>query len=142
MGDCAAMQSPSQFWKLQDFFFTNQRKLNVSNVENEVMTFLAGDPKIDAAAFRDCVDEHRSRELVTRDLELGVLNGVHATPTFFVDGVKYEGNWRIAQLNAMIDAALRGDVLPQKVTHVTADPDYTSRISRGYSPDGSGTSGR
>jgi predicted DsbA family dithiol-disulfide isomerase len=72
---------------------------------------------LDKEKFRECVDEHQSVERVEKDLELGRLNGVHVTPTIFVNGIRYEGDKNAEQLRAILEAAERGDVTPVSTGH-------------------------
>ncbi len=40
-------------------------------------------------------------------MEGGVRSGVEGTPTFFINGVRYEGSWDLEQLLSALRAAAR-----------------------------------
>jgi protein-disulfide isomerase len=112
MSECASSLKGSAFWQLHDFFFSNQETLNVSNVRDKTVAFVATHTDLDIGLFEDCVDNHLSAPRIKGDLDLGIQNKVHATPTFFVNGVRYEGTKDAAQIRAILEAAERGEVWP------------------------------
>lgn len=63
------------------------------------------------------MNEHESAGVVDKDIELRRQNGVHVTPTFFVNGVVYTGTKDATQLQAILEAARHGDAWPVSVSH-------------------------
>lgn len=116
ISQCAVAQKEVEFWKLHDFLFSNQGDLSQANVHDKAMAFVAKNTDLDVDKFKHCVDEHQSAGVVDRDIELGLQNGVHATPTIFVNGIVYEGARDGQQLQAIVAAARRGDVWPVSVS--------------------------
>ena len=45
---------------------------------------------------------------VQEDFMTGVRSGVNGTPTFFINGVRYDGSWDFTDLVSAIEASLRG----------------------------------
>jgi protein-disulfide isomerase len=110
MAGCVALQQPETFWKLHNFLFENQQKLNVANIHEQVVAFLGSAPDFKSAEFHTCVDKELSLGLMTQDVQLGERNGVHATPTIFVNGVRFEGSKTAGQLRSIIESAGRGEL--------------------------------
>ena len=43
---------------------------------------------------------------MTRDFESGLLSGVNGTPTFYVNGERYDGDAEYAEMRAALERAL------------------------------------
>jgi len=75
-----------KFWPMHDLLFENQDAL-----EDDDLVGYAGrlgiDPEWAAAALADGQFEPRVRE----DFSSGVRSGVNGTPTFFINGQRYDG---------------------------------------------------
>lgn len=91
IGECARMQDEGAFWQLHDFFFARQRSLASETLEAEAMRVLQGNPLIDAQRLSACVAHHEARERVMGDVAQGQRNGVHGTPTLFINGIRLTG---------------------------------------------------
>jgi protein-disulfide isomerase len=82
-----------KFWQMHDLLFENQAAL-----EDEDLIAYAGalgiDPEWAAAALAD----GRFAEKVREDFASGVRSGVNGTPTFFINGTRYDGSWDAASL--------------------------------------------
>ncbi len=109
---CAGMQSDEAFWVLHDYVFSNQKEITPSNVEERIGSFADQQPSLDHKAFHDCVDQGLTVGPVMKDEELGRKEGVHATPTVFINGTRIEGIRDAAQLKELISAAKRGELQP------------------------------
>jgi protein-disulfide isomerase len=110
--ECIAAQSVSEFWKVYNYLFLDQLKLSESNISSEISGFVARSNDIDFDRFTKCVKAGEMVNAVSEDMKLGRLNGVHATPTLFINGVKYEGLKDSDQLRAILDATRQGSVWP------------------------------
>lgn len=108
MAECAALQKPEAFWLLHDFFFQNQQQLNASNLTQQVSAFVAEHSVIDQKQFTQCMARDIAVGPVEQDISMGTKNGVHATPTIFVNGVRYEGYKDATQLAEIISQAASG----------------------------------
>ena len=107
---CAGMQNDDAFWKLHDFAFSNQKELTAENVEERIGAFADQQSGIDHKAFHECVDRGLTVGPVLKDEELGRKEGVHATPTIFINGTRIEGIRDAAQLKQLIASARNGDL--------------------------------
>lgn len=83
--ECADEQG--KFWEWHDLAFANQVQLPVSGIFSQ----WAEQAGLDVAEFDICVAEDRYQSEVQQDIDEGVLIGVEATPTYFVNGQKVTG---------------------------------------------------
>ncbi|HYE06985.1 MAG TPA: thioredoxin domain-containing protein [Planctomycetota bacterium] len=74
------------FWSMHDELFENQDRL-----DPDVLRACADNVGIDALAFDDQLARHVHRGRVRDDFRSGVRSGVNGTPTFFIDGSRYDG---------------------------------------------------
>jgi protein-disulfide isomerase len=91
-GQCAFQQSPEAFWALHDFFFENQAKLNVQNLDAHLDAFAARRAGLDAARFRTCRDTKATSYTVDASLREAAILGLANTPTLFINGRPLIGN--------------------------------------------------
>jgi protein-disulfide isomerase len=114
VAECANMQSVEAFWKVHDFLFENQKIITSENLRVKLNDVLEGE--VNRTEFNACVDKNSSSGSVQNDIVLGQKYGVRATPTLFVNGVRFEGMRSAAELHAIIDAAARGEVPTPQMT--------------------------
>ncbi len=108
---CAALQSDAAFWKVHGYLFQNQTTLTVDNVRANATAFALANAGVDKAEFQMCLDKKLAVGGVAQDTDLGNANGVHATPTLFINGTKYEGAKDAAALRAIL-AGIRSPQQP------------------------------
>ncbi|HTR31865.1 MAG TPA: thioredoxin domain-containing protein [Puia sp.] len=82
--EAAALQG--KFWHMHDMIFENQQKLNRSSFIE-----FASEIDLDTRAFEDSLEDRKIFQKVISDFEGGVRSGVDSTPTFFINGVRYDG---------------------------------------------------
>ena len=96
-----AASAQEKFWEMHDALFENQDALDDESIARHAARL-----GLDA---RQLIGEvisggHRSR--VREDFRAGARSGVNGTPTFFINGVRYDGPLSIAALlAALTDAA-------------------------------------
>ena len=76
------------FWPMHDALFENQEAL-----EDEDLVRYAADIGIDVDRFVDSLAAAKHEGRVREDFRSGARSGVNGTPTFFIDGVRYDGSW-------------------------------------------------
>jgi len=86
MAEVAAQHG--KFWPLHDRLFEHQEALEDDELVAHVES-LGIDPAWAAAALAQGRFEPRVRE----DFSSGVRSGVNGTPTFFINGRRYDGTW-------------------------------------------------
>ena len=77
-----------KFWEMHDILFENQVKLS----HNSILLF-AEQLGLDVDDFKTDLTSPELERKVLGDFESGLRSGVNATPTFFINGDKYEGDW-------------------------------------------------
>jgi protein-disulfide isomerase len=82
--EAAALQG--KFWHMHDMMYENQKYL----VRTSFSEF-AREIELDTRAFEDCRDYRKLIRKVISDFEGGVKSGVDSTPTFFINGNRYNG---------------------------------------------------
>lgn len=75
-----------RFWEMHDFLFENQHQL-----ENEDLIRHARELGFDPVRFANDLIDRTHLSKVHADRESGIALGVTSTPTFFINGTKYEG---------------------------------------------------
>jgi diadenylate cyclase len=100
-----AAASQGRFWEMHDLLYENQDDLG-----DEALRRYATRLGLDPARFEDDLEERAHAPRVREDRFGGERSGVEGTPTFFVNGVRYEGPRDLeALLEAIEDAARGGD---------------------------------
>jgi protein-disulfide isomerase len=76
-----------KFWEMHDALFVNQEAL-----EDEALAQYAQALQLDADRLMREVLAGTHRERLREDFKSGARSGVNGTPTFFINGVRYEGD--------------------------------------------------
>lgn len=82
---CVASQSPEALIPLKEIFYSLQREMQVSLVTPTTVDFMAGQG-LDEEVFRSCYLKGPSIDAVHRQMTLGNMIGIQATPTYVVNG--------------------------------------------------------
>ena len=99
--EAAALQN--RFWEMHDIIFENQ-----STLEPEDLFLFAGQLGLDLERFKNDFQQQPLIDKVEKDFESGLRSGVNRTPTFFINGQKFEGEWREGQLLQYLRTVLTG----------------------------------
>jgi protein-disulfide isomerase len=92
-----AAGAQGKFWEMHDALYEHQDQLGP-----DLATILAKRLHLDMAGFDEDLASRRFRERVKRDFLGGVRSGVNGTPTFFVDGLRYDGTLDERSLEAVL----------------------------------------
>jgi protein-disulfide isomerase len=95
-----------RFWEMHDVIFEHQGAL-----EDDDLVGYARGIGIDAADLGRALAEERYANVVRAHFRDGVKSGVNGTPTFFVNGSRFDGDWRSP---AELIAALRATHLASR----------------------------
>lgn len=85
-----AAGAQGRFWEMHDLLFRNQQMLD----DRHILMF-AEQLGLDTDRFRSELLEQVHHQRVREDFMSGVRNGVNGTPTFFINGVRYDGPWQM-----------------------------------------------
>jgi protein-disulfide isomerase len=66
----------------------------------------AGSLGLTAKRFTTDLENHVHAARVREDFQTGVRSGVNGTPTFFINGQRFDGSWDVRGLSAAIEGAL------------------------------------
>ncbi|MDR1698677.1 MAG: DsbA family protein [Prevotellaceae bacterium] len=83
-----AADKQGKFWQMHDMLFENQHFL-----ENENLLDYARQLGLNIEQFKKDFSSEAVVAKVKKDYESGVNANIGGTPTFFVNGKPYEGNW-------------------------------------------------
>jgi protein-disulfide isomerase len=95
-----AAGAQGKFWEMHDAILQQQSELG-----SDLLHQLAVKLKLDVERFSADVEERRYRPRVKRDFMGGMRSGVAGTPTFFINGKRYEGALDHASLLSAIGRA-------------------------------------
>lgn len=89
----------NKFWEMHDILFKNQRYLS-----DEDLVGYAEKIGLDAEIFEKKIPDAKYEEKVEQDLESGLRSGVNQTPSFFINGQKYEGDSSATMILEYLDS--------------------------------------
>jgi protein-disulfide isomerase len=95
-----AAGAQGKFWEMHDLLYENQGRL-----DDRHLAGYARELGLDLDRFVRDVSEHRYAGQVQRDVESGIESQVQGTPTFFINGVRYEESWDGPTLLAALEQA-------------------------------------
>jgi len=90
-----------KFWPMYDVLFENQRDLSGPAILRYVEDVGADLSQV-ANTLHDGVVQKRVKD----DVESGIRSGVNGTPTFFVNGERYDGSWDYDTFHAYLEEML------------------------------------
>ncbi len=93
---------------MHDLIFENQNALDDENIFRFARTI-----GIDLERFKNDIQQKALIDKVEKDFESGLRSGVNRTPTFFINGKKYDGGWSGDQLLQYLKNQFSRDPLSQ-----------------------------
>jgi protein-disulfide isomerase len=104
----AASAGSDAFWKMHDLLFEHQQD-DLDALDDAHLVRYAAEAGANAEQVRRDLDAEAYETRVRADFMSGVRSGVNGTPTFFINGVRYDGDWgTVSTFAADIEAALGG----------------------------------
>ena len=101
-----AAGAQGKFWEMHDELYENQQDLTT-----EDLVRYANEIDLDVEQFKSDLAERKFEKRVTEDFQSGVKAGVKLTPSFFINGEKYEHSWEYSELITAIRAELDQEVI-------------------------------
>ena len=97
-----AAGAQGKFWEMHDMLYEHQDALEADDIVG-----YAKEIGLDVPRFLEELQAGAYAKRVRDDFRNGVRSGVNGTPTFFVNGLRYEGSWanEDAFIRALRDAA-------------------------------------
>jgi len=84
--EAAARQN--KFWQMHDMIFENQKRLT-----NTALIEYATALELDLSRFTNDINDELLHQKVDNDFMSGLRSGVNATPSFFINGQRYQQSW-------------------------------------------------
>lgn len=94
----------NKFWEMHHSLFANQEDMG-----SERIFTIAREIGLNIRQFTNDLEDEGLLKHVQADFDSGIKSGVDGTPTFFVNGIKYEGETSIEGLQEEIDEILDDD---------------------------------
>ena len=85
---------------MHDAIFAHQSRLTP-----ELLAAEAGKLGLDPSEALNAIADQRFARRIERDVKGGERAGVHGTPTFFINGNHYEGEWEYEELKQALENA-------------------------------------
>ena len=98
--EAAAAQGP--FWEMHDTLYENQSRLTDPDLHS-----YAEQLGLDVQVFDQELANHVHAERVREDFMSGVRSGVNGTPTFYVNGARYDGSYDLETLLGALEQATK-----------------------------------
>ncbi len=98
--ECARDQG--KFWEFHDALFASSQKPTA-----ESLAVLASGLGLDSGEFHDCIYSGIKLAKVESDFREGASAGIRGTPTFIINGAKYEGALSFSELKQIIGSELK-----------------------------------
>jgi protein-disulfide isomerase len=86
-----------KFWEMHEIIYENQRTLDQESILHFAETL-----GLNIERFKHDIQQKELADKVEHDFESGIRSGVNRTPTFFINGQKYEGEWNDNELLAYL----------------------------------------
>ena len=97
-----AAHDQGKFWQLHDKMFANYRQLTRPNILR-----WAEEAGLDMNKFKADLGSGKYRKTIERELSEGATSGVMGTPTFFINGKRYNGPFELDALRPILEAELK-----------------------------------
>jgi protein-disulfide isomerase len=101
--EAAALQN--KFWKMHDIIFENQQALTLDD-----LFVYAKEIDLDLERFKNDISNQEVIDKVENDFESGVRSGVNGTPSFYINGRKYNGDYEEKVFSFYLKSLLSGNL--------------------------------
>jgi len=93
-----AAAAQGRFWEMHDLLYENQKRLGDQDLRG-----YAEQLELDVDSFDRDFAEHVHAARVHEDFMSGVRSGVNGTPTFYIDGVRYDDSYDLETLHPALE---------------------------------------
>jgi protein-disulfide isomerase len=106
------------YWRMHDAIFEHQQDSDEA-LDDEHLLRYAAQSGADPAAVKRDLASGTYRPRVRDDFVSGVRSGVTGTPTFFINGVRFDGDWtNVDELAAALADAMRAEAAGRQTPRV------------------------
>jgi protein-disulfide isomerase len=103
MAEAVGLQGDDKFWAIHNMLYENQHALG-----EDALYGYAKDVGADVDKVRKDIAEGAPRRRVEADFESAIRSGANGTPTFFINGDRYDGSWNYEPFETYLHEVLRG----------------------------------
>src|ERR671916_222527 len=96
-----AAAAQDKFWQMHDYLFEHQKAL-----DDEHLLEYAQKVGLDTDKFEKEMAGHIYAPLIDESLKSGIESGVRGTPTFFINGERYEDSWDLDTFSSFVRRSL------------------------------------
>jgi protein-disulfide isomerase len=96
-----AAATQDKFWQMHDYLFEHQKAL-----DDHHLVEYAQKVGLDIEKFKQEMSGHVYAPLINESLKNGSNSGVKGTPTFFVNGIRYEDSWDLDTFSNLLEKSL------------------------------------
>lgn len=112
-----------KFWQMHDILYLNQSTWADNSNAKELFTNYANQLQLDVEQFKQDLGSNEIRATIGRDIRLGNSMGVNSTPSFYINGKKFEAQVDYyEELRAMIQTEINNAKMN---TAPTEEPENT-----------------
>ncbi|PZR96253.1 MAG: disulfide bond formation protein DsbA [Candidatus Chloroheliales bacterium] len=90
-----------KFWLMHDLLYENQRHLTREDLDRYAQQL-----GLDLDVFDNALEEHTYKEKVRDSFRQGIRARVQGTPTFFINGRRYDGEHTAAAMGVALEEAI------------------------------------
>ena len=98
-----AASAQDKFWQMHDYLFEHQKALD----DHHLLEY-AQKVGLDIERFKKEFSGHIYAPIINESLKSGIDSGVQGTPTFFINGERYEESWDSDTLTSYLERRLPG----------------------------------
>jgi len=98
-----AAANQGKFWQMHSLIFKNQNELGL-----EMLLALAESLKLDMKTFQHDFKDPKLFKKVEDNFESGIVSGVNGTPSFYINGAKYNDSYDYQSLSQAITSIVNG----------------------------------
>jgi protein-disulfide isomerase len=96
-----AAAAQDKFWQMHDYLFEHQKALD----DHHLLEY-AQKVELNIDRFKKEMSGHIYAPLINKSLKSGIDSGVEGTPTFFINGERYEDSWDLDTLTSFLNKSL------------------------------------
>jgi protein-disulfide isomerase len=93
-----AAGAQGKFWEMHDMLYENQDALDLPSLREYALVL-----ELDMDRFDMEMMTHAHAKRVREDFMSGVKSGVNGTPTFYLNGIRYDGSWEGVRLMTTVE---------------------------------------
>lgn len=97
-----------KFWEAHDAIFAYSRRHGPDSLGPDAFASIAASLKLDAQKLETDVTGHHYLERIKNDFNGGIRSGVNGTPSFFINGTRFDGAPSVESLTEALRDALLG----------------------------------